>query len=64
VSTVDEDGWAQLRSDLATSYAELSDAIADHALDSEITLAISMGSTAHVAYHLGAVRQKLKTPIS
>lgn len=60
VSSVDADAWAHLQADLAAAHDDLVGAMGEHALDAEIPYAISLGNIAHLAYHLGAVRQKIR----
>jgi hypothetical protein len=59
VKAVDEAGWARLRERLRAGYDSLRNAIGFHAAGSLEALGISVGAATHVAYHLGAVRQKL-----
>lgn len=59
VSTVDADAWAELCGDLRLGYEALADAIRTRAAVDEKTFGGAVGAIAHVAYHLGAIRQKL-----
>jgi hypothetical protein len=54
-----EAAWAALQADLWEALAELRQAIADHALDSNRRLTQAHGAVAHAVYHLGAIRSKL-----
>ncbi|MGA2975209.1 MAG: hypothetical protein ABSF77_07855 [Spirochaetia bacterium] len=58
VSSVDEESWRALRERLAAGYRMLRSAIEAHAMNGESELGESIGVAAHMAYHLGAVRQK------
>ncbi len=58
VSTVDDTAWAQLVTDLHRGYEDLSVAIQSHGASSEEAIGGALGALAHVAYHLGAIRQK------
>lgn len=59
VSTVGPDEWNALQRDLGAGYDELRTAIAGHASKDPETLAGAVGAIAHVAYHVGAIRQKV-----
>jgi hypothetical protein len=59
VSEVDDDAWRKLVRDLRSRYERLQSTIALHAWDSDTSMAGSIGVIAHVACHLGAIRQKL-----
>jgi hypothetical protein len=58
VSRVDEAGWTKLREDLRRGYAELRSAVDEHATDGVDAAGGAIAVVAHVAYHLGAIRQK------
>jgi hypothetical protein len=58
VSEVDSVQWAEMLTRLHSSYAKLHDAIRESALVNTEAMAEALGAVAHVAYHLGAVRQK------
>jgi len=60
LSVVDEAQWDHLRSDLKAAFEAIQAAVAEHALEADLYVAISLGTTAHVAYHLGAIRQKVR----
>jgi hypothetical protein len=60
VSTVDEAEWAALRARLRGEYDSLLVAVKTHALWDEDALGVVMGAIAHTAYHLGAIRQRLR----
>ena len=59
VSTVDEAQWRELREQLRAGYEALVDAFRQRALVDERSFGGALAAIAHVAYHLGAVRQKL-----
>ena len=59
IQTVDDAAWARLKSELRERYQELRDAMTRHTTDDLISLGVAVGSPAHVAYHLGAIRQKV-----
>lgn len=59
VSAVDEKTWKKLRGEVDSGYARLRDAIEQHADGSEDALASAAGAAAHLAYHIGAIRQKV-----
>jgi hypothetical protein len=58
VKTVDEAAWARLQQDLRSGHEALSRAIQAHATASLESAGGAIGAIAHVAYHLGAIRQK------
>ncbi len=59
VSAVDEAAWTKLRDELRQGYSALADAVRERAAADEKTFGGTVGAIAHVAYHLGAIRQKL-----
>jgi hypothetical protein len=59
VTTVDEAGWRRLQADLHSSYQELQQAMQSHAVDDVMARGGAVGAIAHVAYHLGAIKQKV-----
>ena len=59
VSEVDEASWAKLQDDLVRGYESLRQTIKTHADASDESLGGSVAALAHLAYHLGAIRQKL-----
>lgn len=59
VSTVDDASWAKLQSDLAARYEELLRTVETHAGAGEDALGGAIGVVAHLAYHIGAIRQKI-----
>ncbi|HYH07239.1 MAG TPA: DinB family protein [Thermoanaerobaculia bacterium] len=59
VNEVDEEAWQKLRADLDAGYARLRTAMEANAAKSEAQMGGSVGAVAHVAYHVGAIRQKL-----
>jgi hypothetical protein len=58
VRTVGSNEWAELRNRLRQSYGELTQAIEQHALESEEAMGGAIGAVAHAAYHLAVIRQK------
>jgi hypothetical protein len=59
VTTVDDAAWASLQEELRSRYQDLREAFKSHAADSIESLGAAVGAIAHVAYHLGAIRQKV-----
>lgn len=59
LSEVDETMWKNLLEEMQVSYEELTGAIATHASSSVEAMGGAVGAIAHVAYHLGAIRQKI-----
>lgn len=59
VSMVDETMWKNMLEEMRKGYEELSRAIASHASSSVDAMGGAVGAIAHVAYHLGAIRQKV-----
>lgn len=57
VNEVDDAQWAKLQGDLATRYDELRAAIRESSGDE--AEGGSLAAAAHLAYHVGAIRQKL-----
>lgn len=61
VTTVDDAAWARLQQQLRHDYEALFATIASHGGASVEAFGGAVGAVAHVAYHLGAIRQKLKS---
>ena len=59
ITTVDEEAWTRLVGELRRQYDQLRQTIQSHALDGEEAFGGALASIAHLAYHLGAVRQKV-----
>ena len=59
VSTVGPEEWSALQRELGEGYDELRTAIATHGAKDSETLTGAVGAIAHVAYHVGAIRQKV-----
>jgi hypothetical protein len=59
VSEVDDAAWARMLEQLRSGYAELRQAFETHAGSDAETVGGAIAAVAHVAYHLGAIRQKL-----
>ena len=60
VTEVTEAEWQEMIGRLENQYHTLSQSIGAFALTDEIAAGVSAGGLAHVAYHLGAVQQKLE----
>jgi len=58
VSTVDAQGWERLQERVRSGYRDLQAAISGYAGNSPEAMGGALGAVAHLAYHLGAVRQK------
>jgi hypothetical protein len=61
VTTVNETEWAALRARVRDEYEKLLATVKAQALWDEETLGLAMGAVAHTAYHLGAIRQRVRT---
>jgi hypothetical protein len=59
VSGVDGAAWTRLRQDLGRRYQDLRQTIETHALSGEEAFGGTLAAIAHLAYHLGAIRQKI-----
>ncbi|MFI5176809.1 MAG: hypothetical protein ACHQKY_18270 [Terriglobia bacterium] len=59
VSTVDDAAWSSMLDKLRAGYDELRQAIESKAASSAESMGGAIGVIAHVAYHVGAIRQKL-----
>lgn len=57
VTAVDEEQWKQLQEDLAREYALLRESVRAASSDDELRGAVA--AITHLAYHIGAIRQKL-----
>jgi hypothetical protein len=58
-TSVNEEAWTRLVGELRRQYDHLRQTIQSHALDGEEAFGGALGALAHLAYHLGAVRQKI-----
>lgn len=58
IGTVDDAAWSQMRERLQQHYQGLRDAIDAHASTGVESFGGAVGAIAHVAYHLGAIKQK------
>lgn len=56
---LDEAEWSALRASLRREYASLLTAVQSQGTWTEDTIGGAVGAIAHVAYHLGAIRQRL-----
>lgn len=59
VTAVDDAAWGRLVEQLRREYAALRAAVESRALSSDNAFGEAVGAIAHVAYHLGAIRQKM-----
>jgi hypothetical protein len=59
VSSVTDAEWKALQESARRAYDDLVSSIRAHALDDDLSIGAAMGSVAHLACHLGAIRQKL-----
>jgi hypothetical protein len=59
VSTVDEGQWKTLQGDLERGYKLLREAV--RGADADEALRGSLAAVTHLAYHIGAIRQKLRS---
>lgn len=59
VTSVDEAAWKELVSRVAREYQRLRRAFESRASASDAAFGEAVGAIAHVAYHLGAIRQKI-----
>jgi hypothetical protein len=59
VSTVDDAEWRQMQEQIRARYQTLRQAFESSAAVDEEAFGAAVGAVAHMAYHLGAIRQKL-----
>lgn len=59
VAELTEATWKQLQDGLRNAYYALRDNIQSHAALRPEAMGAAMGTIAHVAYHLGAIKQKI-----
>ena len=59
VNEVDDATWEEMLEQLSNSYKKLKQAIQSYATFSEEAMGGTIGAIAHIAYHLGAIRQKI-----
>lgn len=59
VASVDDTAWRELVARVEREYRRLRQAIGTRASSSAAAFGEAVGSIAHVAYHLGAIRQKV-----
>lgn len=57
VSTVDEESWKKLQDDLGREYSTLRESV--RGAEGDEALRGSLAAVTHLAYHIGAIRQKL-----
>jgi hypothetical protein len=60
ISTVSDAEWNDLRQQVEAGYRDLRAAIESHAATSDDAFGSAVAIVAHMAYHLGAIRQKTK----
>ena len=60
VDQVDEEGWKGLVGALEAVYGRFTSAVETRAFESEMAVGIVLGNVAHLAYHLGLIRQKAR----
>ena len=58
-TSVDETAWKELVARVGREYQRLRRAVEARASSSEEVFGEAVGSIAHIAYHLGAIRQKI-----
>lgn len=58
VASVDDKAWSSLIERLRTEHQDVRTVIEEHGTTSAEAFGGSVGAIAHVAYHLGAIRQK------
>lgn len=59
IISVDDQGWGKLQASLREAFENLRQAITFHSSDSVYSFGGAIGSIAHLAYHLGGIRQKV-----
>lgn len=59
VTSVDDSTWKRMREELRAAYGDVQKVIRLFAAGSEEAMGGVVGALAHVAYHLGAIRQKI-----
>lgn len=59
IISLDDAGWIKLQQSLQEAYDDLRQAIAFHSSESVFSFGGSVGAIAHLAYHLGAIKQKV-----
>jgi hypothetical protein len=59
ISSVDHAEWIKIQKDISKSYQAVRDAIGSHASSSVEAFGGAAGVLAHMAFHLGAIRQKV-----
>lgn len=59
VPELDEVMWTQMQQELRDAYHELRCTIESHAVSQAQSVGGAIGAIAHIAYHLGAIKQKI-----
>jgi hypothetical protein len=59
VSEVDDAQWRKLQEELVQGYETLRHAIEADATNGNHGVGTALAATAHLAYHIGAIRQKI-----
>lgn len=60
VTEIDEAGWKKMIEDMRAKYEDLVRAVAENCSANILTMGGAIGTAAHIAYHLGAIRQKIQ----
>jgi hypothetical protein len=64
ISAVNGESWEHTKERLRAAYKDLRRAVGLFAAESEEAMAGAVGALAHIAYHLGAIRQKVFFTVS
>ncbi|HYI07654.1 MAG TPA: DinB family protein [Thermoanaerobaculia bacterium] len=59
VNTVDDAAWTKLQEDIVRGYEALRDAIKAHGHEGPEAFGSALAAVTHLAYHIGAIRQKV-----
>ncbi len=59
ITTVDDAAWARMKEEMHSAYADLREAIQTQAASSIEAFGGAAGVIGHMAFHLGAIRQKV-----
>jgi hypothetical protein len=59
VNTVDDGAWTKLQEEVVAGYNTLREAIKAHATEGPEAMGSTLAAVTHLAYHIGAIRQKL-----
>ena len=58
VNEVNEEQWSKIRQEISKAYEDLREAIGSHASSNVEAFGAAAAVVAHMAFHLGAIRQK------